>query len=261
MKVAGLQTDIAWEDPAENFRRASAMARQAAKQGARLIVLPEMFATGFTMDAVAAATPEEETRAFLTGLAKDLHVTVAGGFVAAGEGLPQNTCAIFDPDGEELATYVKIHPFSLAGENEHYAGGERLATVLVEGVRVTPVICYDLRFPELFRAAADQTDLFLVIANWPERRSDAWRVLLKARAMENQVFVLGVNRVGEGGGQPHRGDSALLDPFGRAIDEASHKPAVVVGEVEPAAVTEAREHFGFLRDRRPDVYGKLGDAQ
>ena len=113
----------------------------------------------------------------------------------------------------------------------------------------------------LFCAAAKDTDLFLVIANWPERRSDAWRTLLCARAMENQAFVLGVNRVGEGGGQPHRGDTALLDPFGRTIDEASVDPAVVRGEVDPAAVAESRRHFGFLADRRPDLYRRLGEAR
>ncbi len=258
MKIAGLQMDIAWEDPAANFERADGLARQAAQQGARMIVLPEMFATGFTMNAGAAAKHAEKTRAFLVGLAGELDAFVAGGFVEPGEGLPRNTCAVIAPDGREIATYHKIHPFSLAGEHEHYAGGENLATALVEGVRVTPVICYDLRFPELFCRAAEDTDLFLVIANWPDRRSDAWRTLLRARAMENQAFVLGVNRVGLGGGQPHRGDTALIDPFGRILNEASHEPAVVLGDVEPAAVAQAREHFGFIRDRRPEVYRKLG---
>jgi predicted amidohydrolase len=257
MRVAGLQMDIAWEDPAENFLRAGALARRAAEAGANLLVLPEMFATGFTMDAEAAAVHAAGTREFLAGLAGDLAVFVAGGYVEPGAGLPSNTCALFSPGGREIARYHKIHPFSLAGEHEHYAAGESLVTAAIEGVRVTPVICYDLRFPELFRAAAEETDLFLVIANWPERRGDAWRTLLRARAMENQCFVLGVNRVGEGSGQPHRGDTALLDPFGREIDSASFEVAVVQGDVDAATVAEAREHFGFLADRRPDLYRRL----
>jgi len=261
MKVAGLQMDIAWEDPGSNYLRAEALARGAAEAGARLIVLPEMFATGFTMDASAAAEHAGSTREFLTTLARDLDVYVVGGFVEPGEDLPLNTCAFFAPEVGEIGKYHKIHPFTLAGEEEHYRAGEKLVTVTIEGVRVTPVICYDLRFPELFRATAMDTDLFLVIANWPERRSDAWRTLLRARAMENQAFVLGVNRVGEGGGQPHRGDTTLLDPFGRAIDEASVDAGVVRGEVDPAAVSEARAHFGFLADRRPELYRTLGEAK
>ncbi len=261
MKVAGLQMDIAWEDPAENFLRAGALAHRAARAGARLIVLPEMFATGFTMNAAGAAEHAGPTREFLAALARDLGVHVAGGFVEPGEDLPLNTCALFGPDGAEVGKYHKIHPFTLAGEDKHYQAGERLVTVPIENLRVTPVICYDLRFPELFRAAAEDTDLFLVIANWPERRSDAWRTLLRARAMENQAFVLGVNRVGEGGGQPHRGDTVLLDPFGRVIDKASMDPAVVCGEIDPAAVKEARAHFGFLADRRPELYRRPGDEK
>lgn len=261
MRVAGLQMDIAWEDPAENFLRAKALARTAAEAGARLIVLPEMFATGFTMNSAKAAAHAPKTREFLADLAVHLDAFVAGGFVEPGDTLPVNTCAVFAPDGRELGKYEKIHPFTLAKEDEHYAAGETLLTIPIEGLRVTPVICYDLRFPELFRVAAQETDLFLVVANWPERRGDAWRTLLRARAIENQAFVLGVNRVGEGGGLNHRGDTALLDPLGLEIDAASVEPAVVSGEVDPTTVAEAREHFGFLADRRPALYEKLGEAR
>ncbi len=257
MIAAGLQMDIAWEDPPANFARAEALAARAARAGARLIVLPEMFATGFTMDAAKAAPHGEAVRGFLAGLAARHGAFVLGGYAAPGDPRPANACSLFSPAGAEVLHYRKIHPFSLAGEERHYAAGDRLETAEAEGVRITPVICYDLRFPEVFRAAADRTDLFVVVANWPERRGDAWSALLVARAIENQAFVLGVNRVGVGGGEPHSGDSALLDPFGHAVAAASRTEAVVLGDVRPEETRQARARFSFLRDRRPDVYARL----
>ena len=147
--------------------------------------------------------------------------------------------------GLEVLRYHKIHPFSYAGEHEHYAGGEALLSAEVEGVRVTPVICYDLRFPELFRAAADRTDLFVVIANWPEKRAHAWRTLLLARAIENLAFVLGVNRVGTGGGEPHSGDSALVDPYGRLVAGAALAPGRPPRRGGPRARPEGARGHGL----------------
>jgi predicted amidohydrolase len=257
MLVAGLQLDLAWEQPEENFRRAEELARAAARRGARLVALPEMFNTGFSMDADRCAASAGATRAFLARLARELSLHVIGGYAEPGEPRPANALALFAPDGRETLHYRKIHPFSLAGEDRHYAGGDAVATAAVEGVRVTPLICYDLRFPELFRAAAAATDLFVVIANWPRKRSFAWSTLLAARAIENQCFVLGVNRVGEGGGEPHSGDSALLDPFGATRATASETAAAVCAEVDAAEVASIRARFPFLADRRPDVYARL----
>jgi predicted amidohydrolase len=257
MIVAGLQLDIAWEAPEENYRRAAALARQAVTSGAGLLVLPEMFATGFSMRSEMVAGFAGATRSFLSDLARELEVWVIGGYAEAGRLRPRNACSVIDPGGEERGRYHKVHPFSLAGEERHYEGGEEMATVAVEGLRVTPLICYDLRFPELFRHAAEATDLFAVIANWPERRGHAWRTLLRARAIDAQAFILGVNRVGEAQGHPHRGDSALVDPMGEVVSTSAFQPAAVVGEVDPQRVVEVRRRFGFLADRRPEVYGRL----
>jgi len=257
MLVAGLQLDLAWEDPEENFERATPLAERAAEDGARLLVLPEMFNTGFSMDAAKCVVHEPATRAWLRALAQRLERFVLGGFAEPGDPRPGNALALFGPDGRELLRYRKVHPFALAGEGRHFAGGDSLATATVDSVRVTPVICYDLRFPELFRAAAARTDLFVVIANWPEKRRHAWSTLLAARAIENQGFVLGVNRVGEGGGETHSGDSALIDPSGQVRALASGEPAVVLGSVDAGEVARIRERFPFLRDRRPDLYARL----
>jgi predicted amidohydrolase len=124
---------------------------------------------------------------------------------------------------------------------------------------VTPLICYDLRFPELFRVAALDTDLFVVIANWPSRRAHAWRTLLAARAIDGQAWLLGVNRVGEAEGHPHRGDTSLLDPWGEVVATLAEEPGVVIGEVDATVAREARRRFRFLDDRRPDLYRRLED--
>lgn len=260
LEVAGLQIDIAWEDPEENFLRAAALASRAAASGARLIALPEMFATGFSMDVQRVSAHAQATRDFLSALARRHSAFILGGYAAPAQDAasrPRNACSLIDPAGEEILRYHKIHPFSLAGEHIHFEGGDALPTVDVEGLRVTPLICYDLRFPEPFRAAASRTDLFVVIANWPDPRIEAWSTLLAARAIENQAFVLGVNRVGEADGLSHCGRSALLDPLGRCLAAASGQPAVLRGAVDGEEVTRVRSQLSFLADRRPSIYRGL----
>jgi len=259
MKVAGLQTDIAWEDPAENFRRCEPLLAEAASSGVRLAVLPEMFATGFSMNADKVAPFAEATQEFLSDSARRLGIWVAGGFAEPFDPRPRNACAVFDPEGRKKLVYHKIHPFSLAGEHKQFTPGDAVPTVEIEGIRVTPLICYDLRFPEPFRLAASATDLFLVVANWPSPRISAWTSLLAARAIENQCYVLGVNRVGEGDEKQYTGDSALIDPMGACLDSASEEVALVSGEVHSQEVHDVRQHFSFLADRRPGTYRAIED--
>jgi predicted amidohydrolase len=261
MIVAGLQTDIAWEDPSANFERVEVLAARAAAQGARLLVLPEMFATGFSMAAPRISAHADETRVFLAELARRHAAWTLGGFAEPGEPRPHNACALFDPAGTEVLHYQKVHPFSLAGEHTHYSGGSSLPSAVADDIRLTAVICYDLRFPELFRAAAAWTDLFLVIANWPEPRRGHWSTLLQARAIENQAFVLGVNRVGRGDGLEYAGDSALVSPLGEVLASAARQPGIVLGSVSSADVAAARSSFSFLADRRPALYAALASAE
>lgn len=261
MLIAGLQMDIAWEDPEENFRRARILAEQAATSGAELLVLPEMFATGFSMRAEEVAIHAEATQTFLCNLATELGVWVVGGYAEPGPERPLNACSVMAPDGSEHGRYHKIHPFSLAGEHEHFSAGRSLTTVDVEGLRLTPLICYDLRFPELFRIAAEATDLFVVIANWPVKRSRNWRLLLRARAIDAQAWVLGVNRVGTAEGYEHRGDSALVDPTGLVVASRAEQPGVLCAEVHAHAVREVRRRYRFLNDRQSEVYRSLEDGE
>jgi predicted amidohydrolase len=157
------------------------------------------------------------------------------------------------PDGSVLR-YAKIHPFTFGGEHRVYTGGDRIVTARVGELSVTPFVCYDLRFPEPFRLAAPETDLFAVVANWPDARREAWRTLLRARAIENLCFVAGVNRAGDGGGLRYAGDSALISPWGEVLAEAGPGEAVLVADADPAAVRDARAKFPALADRRPEAY-------
>ncbi len=270
LRVALVQTDIAWHDRAANLARAEAQVRAAVAQGAGLVVFPEMFACGFTMDDFQAE-PEggpTEAWALATAQAHDVCVIVgcpqlgAGGSTPrnapgdrearASDARPRNIALLARPDGS-VARYAKTHLFSFSDENQHYAAGVEVVTWEIGGVRVTPLICYDLRFPEPFRLAADDTHAFVVIASWPERRAMHWRTLLHARAIENQAWVLGVNRVGEGGGLHYRGDTSAIDPWGEVVGAVAHQPGLLVVDIDPEAVEAARAAFPPLRDRRSDL--------
>ena len=266
MRVALIQFDIAWEDVAENHRRVAAHLEQAAQAGAKLAILPEMFPTGFSMDAARIAQkPGGATETFLREQAAARSMWLIGSLPeVAGDGggppaaarpetAPRNTALVVAPDGG-VVRYSKIHPFTYAGEHRHYAAGDRVVTVAIDDVRVTPFICYDLRFPEPFRFAANETDVFVVVANWPDARREHWRTLLRARAIESLAYVAGVNRVGDGGRLHYAGDSALVDPWGETLAEGDDADRVLVGDVDPAKVAEARAKFPVLGDVRPAAY-------
>lgn len=254
MRVALLQMDMAWEDAEENHRRARRLLGEARAQGAELAVLPEMFSTGFSMDTTKVAQPPGgPSETFLREAARDLGLTVIASIPESSDPRPYNMCIVMSPSGE-VARYAKIHPFSYAREHEHYGAGQRVVTVSVGGVRITPLVCYDLRFPEPFRVAAAETDLFTVVANWPEPRREHWRTLLRARAIENQAYVVGVNRVGKGDGARYVGDSAAIAPLGETLVEGDAAERVLICEVEPERVAKLRARFPALEDRRPQAY-------
>lgn len=257
MIVAGLQPATAWQAPDANFRQATELAEEAAADGARLVVLPEAFATGFSAESASMAVHADAVRSFLSTLAERLGVWVLGGYIEPGDRRPVNAASLVAPDGGERLHIRKIHPFSLAGEQRCFESGDRIGSFTVDGVRITPLICYDLRFVELFRATACATDCFVVIANWPEARARAWRILLAARAIDCQAYVLGVNRVGDAGGYCHRGQSMLVDPLGEVVARLDDAPGVVAGEVDADRVARIRSRYPFLADRRPEVYDAL----
>ena len=251
MKVAAIQHDITWEDAAATREHVRPMIAQAAQAGARLIVLTEMFATGFTMYPERIAEDEGgASEQFLQEQARLHDAYVVASIAQRGDdGKFRNNAVVAGPDGT-TRRYAKIHPFSYSGEHEHYTAGTDFLTVDVDDLRVSVFVCYDLRFADEFWALAQGTDLYVVPANWPEPRREHWRALLRARAIENQSYVLGVNRVGTVKELNHVGDSAIIDPLGRTLVEASCGEAVLVAEVSPAVVARTRSTFPFLPDRR-----------
>ena len=262
MQVAGIQAELVWEDPEANRRALRPLVLEAAAKGARLVALPEMWPTGFSMRPEKVAEPEGgESERFLAETARACGAAVCGSVAqrAAGASRARNVFLCATPDGT-VHRYAKIHPFRYGGEAEHYDAGDALLTFRWEGVRVTAFVCYDLRFPEAWAAAAPSTDLFVVVANWPEARAAHWRALLVARAIETQAWVLGVNRVGEGGGLRYLGESALVSPLGELAGDGfgrAGEARTVAGDADPARVAEVRAKFPFLADRRPEVYRRL----
>jgi predicted amidohydrolase len=252
MRVAAIQHDIVWEDAEATRRHVSPMIEQAAAAGARLIVLTEMFATGFSMHPDRIAEDEGgPIERFLVERAGRHDAYLVASIAQRGpDGAYRNNAVVAKPDGG-VHRYAKIHPFSFAGEHARYAAGVDFLTVEIDGLRVTPFVCYDLRFADEFWACAADTDLYVVPANWPEPRREHWRSLLQARAIENQAYVVGVNRVGAVKDLEHLGDSVVIDPLGRRLTEASGIETVLLAEVSAETVQAVRTKFPFLADRRP----------
>lgn len=251
MQVAVVQHDIAWQDAATTTQRLEPIVARAADAGARLIVLTEMFGTGFSMHPeLIAEAPGGHTEQWLVAQAGAHNAWVLGSIAQhSADGRAVNVAVLAAPDGH-TERYEKMYPFSYAGEHQHYRAGSKPLTVDVGGLRTSIFVCYDLRFADEFWALAHDTDCYVVVANWPAARRTHWQTLLRARAIENQAYVIGANRVGVGDGVEYVGDSAVIDPLGRTLAEAAHVETVLSAEVDPVQVGDVRARYPFLADRR-----------
>jgi omega-amidase len=252
MNVVAVQFDIVWENKRENFTRVRRLLEKAAPARDSLVALPEMFATGFSMNASAIAEPYGgETEQFLASTSREFGVWLIGGAAMRGrDGKARNKALVFSPAGELAAYYAKMRPFTLGGEPEHYAAGERPITFRWNDCGVSPFICYDLRFPELFReaAAAHRPELFVVIANFPAKRIQHWVPLLQARAIENQAYVAAVNRIGEDPFYAYNGRSMIIDPHGEIVADAGDRETCIQATLDLASLRKYREGLPFLAD-------------
>ncbi len=251
-RIAAVQHDIVWEDREANFERLAPLVAGAAGLGAGLVLLTETFSTGFSMTPGIGEPQDGPSAQFLRAMAAEHGVWVGGSCpeIAPDGPLPYNSFVLAGPDGT-AHRYRKLHPFTHAGEHERFRAGEAPVTVEVDGLRVTLFVCYDLRFADVFWRAAPDTDVYLVPANWPSPRREHWRTLLRARAIENQAYVVGVNRVGTAGdGTPHVGDSRVVSPTGELLATAAGVETVLLADVVPGEVAATRDRFRFLPDRR-----------
>ena len=257
--VALAQMAIALGRSRENQETAQRLATQAAAQGADLLLLPELWATGYDLDRTTEyASPLDSGHfALMAGLAQAHQLYVAGTALEANPGgKPFNTAALYGPDGHCAGAYRKVHLWAPLGEVEHMTPGDEVQAFDLPWGRVAMAVCYDLRFPELWRGFADAgAQLVLIPAEWPTRRVEHWRLLLRARAVENQIFVAGCNRAGVDADGEFGGHSAVLDPWARVLVEGSSEAGLSVTTIELDEVVRARRLFPFLADRRPQVYG------
>jgi predicted amidohydrolase len=252
LRVALGEYDTGWHDPEGSLERAADAIARAAGQGARLVLLPEMCTTGFTMDAERWAEPLDGPSATrLAELAARHRVWLIAGLAAReGDGAPFNAAAVFDDAGALRAAYRKQRLFAHGGEHASYAPGESPVIVEIDGVRVSPFVCYDLRFPELFRAVAREVDAIALIANWPVARRAHWDARVRARAIENLCYVAAVNRVGEAGGIAYDGGSIVYGPWGDVLASTGSGETTAVTSIDPAVVRATRERYRFLDDMR-----------
>jgi predicted amidohydrolase len=252
MRIAAVQHDIVWEDREANFERLAPRVAAAVAAGAGLVLLSETFSTGFSMTPGIGEPEGGPSARFLADQAAAHGVWVGGTCpeVADDGELPYNSFVLAGPAGQ-VHRYRKLHPFTHAGEHERFRAGREPVTLTIGDLRVTPFVCYDLRFADVFWRAAPDTDVYLVPANWPSPRRHHWQTLLAARAIENQAYVVGCNRVGTAGdGTEHVGDSRIINPMGELLASAAAVETLVLADVDPGEVAATRDRLRFLPDRR-----------
>jgi predicted amidohydrolase len=251
LSVSIIQSSLFWEDKSRNL----AMLEQkimAITEKTNLVVLPEMFSTGFSMQpALLAETMEGETIAWMKRIALSKKIILTGSIIIEEDGQYFNRLIWMLPNGT-MGYYDKRHLFAFAGEDQHYTAGKKRLITSVNGWKVHLQICYDLRFPVWARQQSSETpeyDLLIYVANWPKRRNHAWKTLLAARAIENQCYVIGVNRVGEDGNQiAHSGDSTIIDPLGNILFSKENEEVVHSFELTKESLNETRSKFPFWKD-------------
>ncbi len=249
MKIAISQFDIIWKNPSENLKKIEKIALEASASGSNLLVLPEASTTGFCMEDIKIDEDNEYTEKFFMKLASELNINIIAGYFLLKNNKKQNVAKVFSRNGEVLSSYSKIHLFSLLEEHKHFSAGDSPVLFNIEDFCCSVFICYDLRFPELFRKVIPKAEVIFVLANWPSSRAEHWSCLLRARAIENQCYIVGVNRVGkDGNGLEYAGGSAVYGPFGETLLMADNRESIFYCEINHEYLLDIRRRFPFLND-------------
>lgn len=259
MVVGICQTDVVMGDTKYNLITAEDYIHQCSDKGVQIALFPEMSMTGFGLEpeSVAEKYGNGITVQAMTRFAMQYGIALGFGYTARLAGKYTNRYVVVDKDGRIISDYAKIHPFSYAGENLKYSAGNSLSQFEFDGTVISTFICYDLRFPEIFQAVSDETEVIVVAANWPASRRDDWKLLLRARALENQSYVLGINRYGCGGELYYSGDSMVVSPKGEMMNVLSDRPGIIIEDIDIGAVREYRAGFPVKSDRRRELYRYL----
>jgi omega-amidase len=246
MEIGIVQLDMAWEDPDRNRKRIGEIlhSRFGIKQ-LDWLIFPEMTLSGFSMDRAKTTLRDDDLR-FFRSIAKEYSLNLTFGGVIGG----YNLSITIDAGGKTISEYSKIHLFSFSDEDKHYTPGNLNSPFNVKGFRVNPYVCYDLRFPYIFWRNAAETDLYVVIASWPASRIAHWRALLQARSIENQAYVVGVNRTGTDPNVDYNGNSLVFDPLGMLLIDCGDAEGLFSCSIDIGNVMETRRHFPFQADRR-----------
>ncbi|HDR72351.1 MAG TPA: carbon-nitrogen hydrolase family protein [Methanoculleus sp.] len=259
VRICAAQTACAWGRPAETLDAAASAVEAAAAQGARLIAFPEQYPIGW--DPFARFRVEELGGATVTALcdlARRNAVAIVAGFRERHDPLPRNTSVAIGPGGEILSTYAKVHLFSPAREHEQFSAGHDLGIFSLEGMTFGLALCYDLRFPDLFSLyAAEGAECIIVPAAWPCRRAEHWEVFVRARALENQYFLAGINTIGTTPVDRYCGRSMVAGPAGEVLARAKEGEELIFADISSASIGEARARIPLHSDRRDDLYKRL----
>lgn len=259
MKIALVSLNQVWEDKKANLNLCEKYIQKASDENVDLIVFPEMTLTAFSTNISLTAEEFEnsETIQSFSMLAKQFNIAIVFGVVIQDENKSLNKSLFVDNNGKILSDYTKVHPFSFAGEDKYFNGGNKLSIVNFQGVDFGLTICYDLRFPELYSALGKQTDIIINIANWPAKRIDHWNTLLKARAIENQIFMMGVNRIGvDGNGLEYSESSNVFNANGEKL-EFKQIEDMKIFEVDTNWTKEFKTKFNTTNDRKVEFYKEM----
>ena len=248
------QTDIIWENSSENMEKIEAFVKKASQNKVQLILFPEMVLTGFTMNINKLVLSEEKIISWIKQVAINNNINIGLGFAIKVDEKGKNKYAIVSKEGNVLIMYTKIHPFSYSGEDEKYYSGDEICVCKINEFQITPFICYDLRFPEIFQIASKEAQIITVAANWPKSREQHWITLLKARAIENQCYVIGINRIGLGDGLQYNGASIFVSPDGIFLNEMNSKEMLIIEELKMKAIKDIKDRFDIKKDRREELY-------
>jgi len=258
LKISLGQFDIHHADPQANLEKAGVLAAEASQAGSQLLVLPELWHSGYDLEhwQMHAQLLDQGIYTEIASLARKHRLWIAGSTLELRNGKPSNTITIFDDEGSLKACYRKIHLFRLMEEDRWLTPGDELQLVDTPWCRLGLAICYDLRFPELFRQyALAGAEMVILPSQWPAARIDHWQTLVRARAIENQVFIAAVNRVGTSQDTVFGGHSAVIGPWGEVCVEGGNAEVLLTALLDLDDVDRARRRIPVFQDRRPDIYG------